>query len=297
MFVTLEVKTLEVTLALWEGYGHPSARTWSLAESSNRQTEINRLIAEVGQWLQENEVSSIEGVIRQENGQATNELAEYLARFLTRRWGGQSRSIPLLWNEELSELAKISGMPEITRQGIYDRVAHEAAIQRVNALQRNSDNRLIVACLGDGVSVAAYDSGKVLDVNNSWDGEGPMGLKRAGTLPTIGLVTWAFQSGKTLNELEQSLVSGSGWEAYKTQLNEAEWEKILAYQVVKEIGAMRAVLRNEVDAIVLTGELTRRADLVRQIAEYLPESIPLHVFPGVDVARGLAAIWLQETSV
>jgi len=90
------------------------------------------------------------------------------------------------------------------------------------------------------------------------------------------------------------LASGAGWAAYQGVMKVEEWEDILAYQVVKEIGSMRAVLRGAVDAIVLTGELAEHGELIRKINERLSGDVEVVVLPGVDIALGLAEIWRQE---
>ena len=56
---------------------------------------------------------------------------------------------------------------------------------------------LIVAHLGGGISVSAHHYGKVVDVNNALNGEGPFSPERAGTLPARQLVDMCF-SGKVI---------------------------------------------------------------------------------------------------
>jgi len=201
--------------------------------------------------------------------------------------------IPYLWEAELPPIAQISGLPEIKRVGIYDRAAHAAVIEEKLPFPGTEAN-FIVICMDDGVSVAAYQKGVLLDVNNSLEGEGPMGLKRAGALYSADLVTLAFNSGQTYEELYRRIVNGGGWEAWKEHISEQKWEDILAYQIAKEVGAMRAVLRNEVDFIALTGRLAGRASLVERIILRLPKSIPVHVAKGIKRTLGLARIWVES---
>jgi len=296
MFATLEIKLGRVIVTLWQGREQLAAQGWEAACGS----------VPVINWLREQGVSKLEGVVWQEcsvsarsalpNIQGFDEsdrrMAE-LAGDMVRAFGGVAKVIPALWEEALPDVAKLSGLPEIERRGLYDRVAHAAALAHVRSLLPTAE-RLVVAALDRGVSVAAQVGHKILDVNNSWDGDGPMGLTRAGSLPTGDLIHWAFSSGLTLAECEDKITAAAGWSAYQRTMTEAEWEKILAYQVVKEIGAMRAVLEQRVDAIVLTGDLAGHSHLVREIASFLPETIPLYIFPGKDGGWGLAEIWLES---
>lgn len=295
MFATLEVKTAEVTLIQWEGESCLAAQTWILAdfpEIFTDQTQLTKLAKDVGGWLNK----PIEALVWQEKFEentSADRLAEELAIALTKKWGGEIVTVPALWEETLPEVAQISGLPEIVRLGVYDRVAHEAALYQVGKLAP-LDGRFIVACLGQTVSIAAYAEGRLLDVNNSWDGDGPMGLMTAGTLPSSDLVKWAFTSGQTHAEAEKKLVNESGWAAYQKTMTEEQWHEILAYQVVKEIGSMQAVLRGRVDGVILTGELTKRPELVRLVTGRLPDTVEVYVLPGSDVARGLAVLWQEE---
>ena len=62
----------------------------------------------------------------------------------------------------------------------------------------------------------------------------------------------------------------------------------LVYQVGKEIGAMAAVLKGKVDAIILTGGMAHQEFLVeklRNMVEFIAEVV---VYPGEDEIRSLA---------
>ena len=301
MFATLEIKLNRTTVILWRGCEQLATRSWEAPAVCHS--------AQVSKWLREQGVSELEGVIWQEcspNQQSAlptdqtlwdlNRCLADLAGNLITEFGGEARKISALWEVELPEVARLSGLPEIQRRGVYDRVAHAAALAHLRPLLPTAE-RVVVASLDCGVSVAAQVGGRVLDVNNSWDGDGPMGLTRAGSLPTGDLIHWAFSSGLTLSECEEKITMAAGWRAYHEMMTETEWEKILAYQVAKEIGAMRAVLEQQVDAIVLTGELAGHSTLVREIASFLPQTIPLYVFPGKDGGWGLAEIWQESAQV
>jgi butyrate kinase len=65
--------------------------------------------------------------------------------------------------------------------------------------------------------------------------------------------------------------------------------KAMAYQIAKWIGRMAAVLKGDVDAIVLTGGLAYDANyIVKWITEYVSFLAPVLVFPGGDEERALA---------
>lgn len=68
---------------------------------------------------------------------------------------------------------------------------------------------LIVAHLGGGISVSAHHYGKVVDVNNALNGEGPFSPERAGTLPARQLVDMCFSGKYTYAEIRK-MINGRG---------------------------------------------------------------------------------------
>ncbi|MCK7533645.1 MAG: hypothetical protein MZV63_22740 [Marinilabiliales bacterium] len=61
-----------------------------------------------------------------------------------------------------------------------------------------------------------------------------------------------------------------------------------SYQTAKEIGAMAAVLRGEVDAIILTGGLAYDQRHVERITGMVKSIAPIFVYPGEDELKALA---------
>jgi len=52
------------------------------------------------------------------------------------------------------------------------------------------------------------------------------------------------------------------------------------YQIAKEIGALYAVTRGNLDAILITGGLAYNQDVVKPLLEYLDHMGDIFVFPG-----------------
>ena len=96
--------------------------------------------------------------------------------------------------DELQDVARISGHPEFQRISIFHAL-NQKSTARTYAHSRGmeyEDLNLIIAHLGSGISVGAHKKGRVIDVNNALDGEGPFGPERSGTLPTGALVRLLF---------------------------------------------------------------------------------------------------------
>ncbi len=144
-----------------------------------------------------------------------------------------------------------------------------ARIYASSVNKKYEDLNLIVGHLGGGISVGAHRKGKVIDVNNALDGDGPFSPERSGGLPSGQLADLCF-SGRFTHAEVKSMISGKGGmvaylgtnnfrDVCKMADNGDKKAKLVieaaAYQIGKEIGAMAAVLEGKVDAIILTGGL------------------------------------------
>lgn len=210
--------------------------------------------------------------------------------------------------DELQPLARYSGHPDIARRSIFHALNHKAVARRLAAeLGRPyAELRLIVAHLGGGVSVGAHLGGRVVDVNNALDGDGPFSPERSGSLPAGDIVSWCF-SGATENDIRRRLTGQGGLRAYlgtasgqdiRRRIAEGDGRArevmaAMAYQVAKDIGAMAAVLDGEVDAIVLTGGLAHDDLLIEDIRRRVAFIAQVVVHPGEDEMQALALAALR----
>lgn len=206
--------------------------------------------------------------------------------------------------DELDDVARISGHPKFMRKSIFHAL-NQKAVAREHAksiMKRYEDLNLIVAHLGGGITVGAHRKGRVVDVNQGLDGEGPFSPERSGTLPVGDLARLCFSGDYTLKEVMKMIVGEGGLVAYfgtneayqvekKAAAGDEEARLILesmAYQVSKEIGAMGTVLKGEVDGILITGGLANSKWFVNLVSERVHKIAPTHIYPGEDEMRALA---------
>jgi butyrate kinase len=220
--------------------------------------------------------------------------------------------------DELEPVARLSGIPGIQRASIFHALNTKAVAKEYadKAGKAYTDSNLVVAHLGGGISVGAHRHGKVVDVNNAIDGEGPFSPERSGGVPLRPLVKMCFSGEYTEKEILDYLGKSGGMMAYLGQNDfravtagiEKGDEKArlvvdaMAYQVSKEIGAMAVVLHGRPDAIILTGGLAYSEYLTSKITDYVRSLAPVHVYPGEDELHALAAGTLrvlkgQETAL
>lgn len=206
--------------------------------------------------------------------------------------------------DELDEIARISGHPLFQRRSIFHALNQKAvAREYAKANQKKYEQlNLIVVHLGGGITVGAHHQGRVIDVNQGLDGEGPFTPERSGTLPVGELARFCFSGKYTLKEVQTMIKGNGGLVAYLGTNDAQEVEKMveagdpkatliynaMAYQVAKTIGEMYTVLKCEVDAILITGGIAYDKYFVNAIQERVYKIAPVHVFPGEDEMRALA---------
>ncbi len=206
--------------------------------------------------------------------------------------------------DELQDVARITGHPEIKRVSIFHALNQKATARTYaqSCGMKYEDLNLIIAHLGGGISVGAHKKGKVIDVNNALDGDGPFSPERSGSLPVGALAEYCFRTGSDLHTIKKMITGNGGLMAY-TGSNDAQklesearrgdkkaklLQEAMGYQISKEIGAMGSVLAGEVHAIILTGGIAHNPDLTAYIKEHVTYIAPVFVYPGEDEMRALA---------
>ncbi len=206
--------------------------------------------------------------------------------------------------DEMDKLARYSGRPEIWRKSIFHALNQKAVARRYAAEigKKYEELNLIVAHLGGGISVGVHRKGKVIDVNNALNGDGPFSPERAGGLPAWDLIEIALSGKYTRNELKKFLAGKGGIVAYlgindmrkvqdEISKGNEEYREVyeaMAYQVAKEIGAGATVLKGEVDAIIITGGLAYDDEFfVPWLKERVGFIAKVVVYPGEDEMKAL----------
>lgn len=200
--------------------------------------------------------------------------------------------------DELEDIARVSGAPGLDRLSIFHALNQKAVARRgARDLQESyEDLNLIVAHLGGGISVGAHKKGRVVEVNNALDGDGPFSPERSGGLPVGQLVNLCFTGDYGPDEIKSIITGKGGLVAYLGTNDGREVVKMIgqgdkkaeliyramAYQVSKEIGACASVLGGKVDAIILTGGIAYDEEFISWIRESVQFIGQILVYPGED---------------
>ena len=207
--------------------------------------------------------------------------------------------------DEMEDIARVTGFEGMERKLKWQPLSHKATGKR---LARDlgvayEDSNFIIGHLGGGITIGAHCHGRVIDVNNGLDGDGPFSVDRPGTMPIEDIVAHCFEGGRTKEDVVKEFISRGGIYSYfgtvdtsevaqmaldgneKAQLILSAW----AYQIAKEIGALATVLKGEVDAIALTGGVAKSNYIIDMIRERVSWIAPFYVYPGSLEMEALAA--------
>ncbi len=206
--------------------------------------------------------------------------------------------------DEMDDIARFAGHPKFKRISIFHALNQKAvAREHAKSIMKTYEMlNLIVVHLGGGITVGAHRKGRVVDVNQGLDGEGPFSPERSGTLPVGALVRLCFSGDYTQKEIMKMVKGEGGMAAYlgtnsaydvekRAGLGDKEAKEVLeamAYQVAKEVGAMSTVLKGEVDGILITGGVANSKWFVNLVVERIHKIAPTHVYPGEDEMRARA---------
>ena len=215
-------------------------------------------------------------------GPHASNLGGILARSIADELGIPSYIVDPVVTDELADVARLSGTPDIPRKSKF--------------------HALNVVHMGGGVSVGAHKHGKVVDVNNALDGDGPFSPERAGSVPAGDLIKMCFSGKYTEAEVYSKVVGKGGFVGYlntndvkgtidKMEAGDKECEKIykaFLYQITKAIGEMSAALNGKVDQIILTGGIAYSPTLIPDLKANVEWIAPVTVYPGEDELLALA---------
>lgn len=204
--------------------------------------------------------------------------------------------------DELDDVARLTGHPRFHRLSRFHALNHKAVAHRAAAElgKRYEASRLIVAHLGGGISIGVHRDGRVVDVNDAYDGAGPFSPERSGTLPVGQVVDHLASGAVTAGEMKRFIVGEGGLVAHLGTNDVREVETLsrsggaaarvldaMVYQIAKEIGAAATVLMGELDAVVITGSIANSERIVQDVQRRIAFLGRIIVYPGEDELTAL----------
>ncbi len=235
-------------------------------------------------------------------GEHASNLGAALALDLAKKLGIPAFIVDPVSVDEMEDVARISGLPELPRVSLVHALNHKAVARKVSAEKgrRYEELNIVLAHLGSGISVAAHRKGRMIDVSNGKD-EGAFSPDRCAGLPSTLLMKLCYSGKYTAKELSGRMLGSGGMFAYLGTRDVREAEKLaaegnaqaelvldaMAYQVAKEIGALATVLAGEVDYIVLTGGIAYSKRITDAVTARVKHIAPVVVSPGEEEMESL----------
>lgn len=247
----------------------------------------------------------VKDLVEAKRGEHASNLGGIIAKDFADELGVPAYIVDPVVVDELQDVARLSGHPELPRTSIFHALNQKAVAKRYAKEKgaKYEDLNLIVVHMGGGVSVGAHENGKVIDVFNALDGDGAFSPERAGSVPNGELIKLCYSGKYTEQEMVKQLVGKAGYNAY-LGTNDArdvedlafnkknEYAKLVLdafiYQVCKDIGAQAAVLCGKVDQIILTGGIAYSAYTTGEIKKRVGFISGVTVYAGEDELLALA---------
>ena len=238
-------------------------------------------------------------------GEHASNLGGLIARSIADEIGVPSYIVDPVVVDEMIQVARISGHPAFERKSIWHALNQKAVARRAAKEKfgkKYDEMNFVVVHLGGGISVGAHQKGKVIDVNNALDGEGPFSPERSGSLPIGDIVSTCFSGKYSEAEIKKMIVGKGGISAYLGTNNAKEVSEsaqagdekaklvysAMAYQVAKSVGEYAVVLDGDVDAIIITGGIAYDKNFVEMIEKKVKFIADVITYPGEDELLALA---------
>jgi butyrate kinase len=229
-------------------------------------------------------------------------LAAPIAYGIAKKVGIPSYIYDCVMADELPDIARISGMPDIPRTSSSHVLNTRAmAIKAANNRGMKYEKmNIIVAHLGGGISINVHEKGRIIDLVS--DDEGPFSPERAGRVPCRDLINLCYSGKFDKKTMQRKLRGNGGLRAYLNTIDAREVEQMIeegneeaklvyeamAYQIAKGIGELATVIEGNVDAIILTGGIAYSKMLTDWIVKRVKFIAPVEILAGENEMESLA---------
>ena len=206
--------------------------------------------------------------------------------------------------DELEEVARITGLPEMPHQTIWHALNQREIAKRYCKEHgvKYEEQDLIVCHLGSGISFAMHHHGRAIACSDALSGDGPFSPSRAGTLPSVQLIQLCYSGQYTEKEMLRKVNGHSGLTAHlgtndvrivEQRIKEGdEHAKLILdamiYQVARYLGSLAPTTNGHVDAVILTGAMSQSKYVSEGLIRRLEYLAPVFVYPGEDELTALA---------
>ena len=221
-------------------------------------------------------------------------LGVMIAYQMCKKFGGNMYTLNPTNVDEMCDYARLTGIKGVYRTS-QSHVLNQKATAEAHAAKLGKayeDCNFIVCHIDGGITVNAHDHGRMVDGNVGSGGNGAFSPTRIGSVPVLALLDYIEQH--SLEDVRLMCSRAGGFVSYFGTSNADVVHQLLVdgdpkaaliwnamiYQISKLIGSMAAVLKGQVDGILLTGGLVRFQDIVDGLRDRCEWIAPITVYPG-----------------
>ncbi|SDB20671.1 butyrate kinase [Desulfonatronum thiosulfatophilum] len=252
----------------------------------------------------------IDDLRNQRYGEHPCNLGAPLALELASRFGGRALVVDPVVTDELSAEARPTGLPQVHRRSAFHALSQRGAAREAARRRglKYEAGKFIVAHLGGGISIGAHLRGRVVEVTNALDGEGPMTPERTGALPVMEVLRLLENGDYDVPGLRRAVLRGGGILAHlgtndfrvvESRIREGDRHAqdvfhAFAYNIARHATSLLPALITStdplpVDALVITGGLAKSTVLVAELAARLSPIMPIETILGMTEAHVMAS--------
>lgn len=207
--------------------------------------------------------------------------------------------------DELDPIVRISGVPGIEKKSRGHPLNIKAVARCQAALLGKSfaEVKFVVIHAGSGISIAAVNGGKIIDINCALHGTGPFSTTRAGTLPLEGVILLTALKGA--KETFNILAHESGLKGYLGTGDLTDVEKMIIggdvkaklvfdamiFQIASYARGQTAHFDGGVfDGYIITGGMAKSKLFCDELAKRLidPCQTPIYFYPSEEEMLAMA---------
>jgi butyrate kinase len=237
-------------------------------------------------------------------------LGGMLALSLARQWGVPAYVVDPAVTDEMMDRARLTGLPGLERRSLFHAL-NQRGVARLVAerlgVEYESSN-FIVCHMGGGVSIGAHRLGRVVDVVNGLDGEGPFTPERTGGLPVVPVLNMVSSGERSADDIRHAVLKQGGMFALLGTNDPRETVarieagderaglvfRSMAYGIARYVASMIPALVSgngelSIDAIILTGGLARSRPLMEEVISLVSPFGRVEIVPGEVEMQALAS--------
>ncbi len=206
--------------------------------------------------------------------------------------------------DELCDLARMTGVKGLYRESrSHPLNQKQVAIHHASLSGKKAEDcNYVVLHMGGGISITAFERGRMVDSTRAGDGQGAICPNRSGDL-CAGDVVALLGKGYTLDDVVGLAANRGGLvdllgtdDLRKVKAMIAEGDAFaklcydaMIYSIVKWTATMAGALCGKVDAILLTGGMAKDEELVSRIIAGVEWIAPAYVYAGSFETEAMAS--------